>query len=345
MRETRSNSHQTTGMSDAGSAAYGGHVSAGDIGLRRHRATNRIGVTPLRRKPGLPQNSATRQASRPLSRPRARSGFLNRHRLKIIFALIALVLSVIALIGLVQAYRSFAGSQLFALRKVEVQGAAQTSAEELGQALRQKVGSQSLWQVDLSALRAEVMKQAWVEDAQVERVLPDTLRVTLSEREPFAPLRRANGSLIWVDRDGVLLGERAVIKNAAIPPVINGLDEGSSEETQVANKERLKTYQQIIAEFDQEEPKLSDKVDEINLEDLHDVRLRLVEKRISVMLGEKNFRARLLSALKVLDAVERKDIAALGLLNASDAERINKGARVAYLRATRDDRVIFKFAE
>ncbi|HWQ33468.1 MAG TPA: FtsQ-type POTRA domain-containing protein [Blastocatellia bacterium] len=345
MRETRSN-HQTA------EPDFSGPISAGDLGLRRHRTANGVGVTPPRHKTGLPNEPARGQqrhsakgANRPLSRPRETSGWLSRHRLKVFIALFALVLLVTVFSGMVWAYRSITGSQLFALHKIEVQGAVQTSPDELTQTLRQKAGGRSLWQVDLAALRTEVMKYPWIREAQLERVLPDTLRVTIDEREPFAPARRASGSLIWVDRDGVPLGERAVIKNGAIPPVISGLDEGDTPEVKEANKQRLNVYQQLLADLDREEPKLSDKVDEITLEDIHDVRLRLVEKNISVMLGDTNFRARLASALKILDAVERKDVAALGLLNASDAERIIKGERVAYLRATRDDRVHLKFAQ
>lgn len=344
MRETRSN-HQTA------EPDFSGPISAGDIGLRRHRAANGVGVTPPRRKPGLPsertrgpQSHRAKSASRPLSRPRASSGWLSRHRLKVFIALFALVLLVTVFSGMVWAYRSITGSQLFALHKIEVQGAVQTSPDELTQALRQQTGGRSLWQIDLAALRAGVMKYPWIREAQLERVLPDTLRVTIDEREPFAPVRRASGSLIWVDRDGVPLGERAVIKNGTIPPVISGLDEGATPEVKDANKQRLNVYQQLLADLDRAEPKLSDKVDEVTLEDIHDVRLRLVEKNISVMLGETNFRTRLESALRILDAVERKDVAALGLLNASDAERIFKGERVVYLRATRDDRVQIKFA-
>lgn len=338
MRANGNNNGQRTGQP----AFSGSGLSAGDIALRRHRVASGTGVVPPRRRPGLPtdrvRTGQTKTQSRPVSRSRASSGWLSRHGSKVLLAFVTLLVLVAAVSGVVRAYRSFVGSELFTLRQVEVNGAVRASREELTQMLRQKVGRQSLWQVDLVALRNEVLRYAWVREARVERVLPDTLRVTLSERDPFALMRRANGSVVWVDREGIVLGERTAFKNLAIPPIISGLEEG--EGSAAANRQRLNVYQQLLNELDKEEPKLSDKVDEINLDDVSDVRLRLVERKISVLLGEINFRARLEAALKILDAVDRKDVAALNLLNVSDAERIVNGGRVAYLRAVRDDRVI-----
>ncbi|HZS05806.1 MAG TPA: FtsQ-type POTRA domain-containing protein [Blastocatellia bacterium] len=340
MRPTRSNKGQMTGA-PAGQAGFSpGSYSPGDLAARHRYAPAGTGIVPPRRKPrGLPEERM-RNGKPVTSRSKVSSGWISRHRVTIFVTLIVLTLGALVSAGMVRAYRSFAGSHLFALRRVEILGTERMPREELTQALRQKIGKEGLWQADLAALRAEVMRYSWVRDAQVERVLPDTLRVTINEREPLALARRAGGAVVWVDRDGIVVGEQSAFKNRTIPPVISGLEEADGATVIEANRERLNVWQQLLSEFDRQEPRLSEKIDEINLADVHDVRLRLVEKKISVMLGETNFRARLEAALKVLDAVERKDVATLGLLNVGDAERIVSGGRVAYLKATRDDRVI-----
>jgi hypothetical protein len=43
--------------------------------------------------------------------------------------------------------------------------------------------------------------------AVVTRVLPDGIRVRITEREPKAVVRNAAGRFIWVDDDAVYLGE------------------------------------------------------------------------------------------------------------------------------------------
>ena len=184
-----------------GQRAFSDRVSAGDLALRRQRVASGTRIVPPRRRPGLAadrvRTGQVKTQSRPLSRPRTSAGWLGRHRTKVFLACVTLLVLVTALSGVVWAYRSFAGSQLFTLRQVEVSGAVRASREDLIQMLRQKVGRQSLWQVDLAALRNEVLRTAWVRDAQVERVLPDTLRVTLSERDPFVTITSAWSGPGW----------------------------------------------------------------------------------------------------------------------------------------------------
>jgi cell division septal protein FtsQ len=277
-------------------------------------------------------------------RPRRPPVISPAHIARLVRTGIILGLAVAIVWGLVGAYQAFAGSRLFALRRVEVLGAVRAAPEEIKRAVRQAV-SGSLWQVDLDELRREVEGQAWVREAEVVRVLPDTLRVAIAEREPFALQRRANGSLIWVDREGVAVGSRALFKTEAVPPLISGLEEGEGEAAGAANRRKLIVYQQLLAELDGGPARLSEVVDEVNLGDLQDVRLRLASRRLTVMVGERDFRPRLEAALKVLRAIERQDLAALGLLKVTDAERLLRGGRIAYLNATRPDRVIVGLAQ
>ncbi len=255
-------------------------------------------------------------------------------------ALVALIL----LISAVMAYDKFSSSRLFIIKEIDLQGTKKASREELLRVLA-SYKTQSLWQLDLPAIRAAVEKNPWVLEAEVSRVLPDALRVTVHEREPIAPARTANNSVVWVDRDGRSLGELDFNQTNQVPPVVDGLDEGSGEETKLANHRRMEIYQQVLRELDQTSPKLSEEIDEINLKDVQAVKLHLLKRNVTVMVGEAEFRTRLEKALKVLDAVERKDLSALGLLKVSDAEKLVSGNRIAYLNITRPEHVVVGFAE
>lgn len=344
MKEIYSNNHRSAGRHADDSVSPGNRtVSAGEIGLRRQRAAAGVGITPPRRKPGLPKKSG-QTAQRPVTSQRKSSGSGHSYRLRIALLLITLALTGTLLLGIGWAYRSFTGSDMFGLQQVLVKGAAQVSEDEVVSAMRQKVGAQSLWRIDLSALRQELLRSPRIRDAQVKRILPDKLEVTLFEREPFAPALLQDGSVIWVDRDGTIISGQAGRQTGNIPPIISGLHEGKNSEAAEIRKEQLQVYQQMLGDFDKEEPRLSERIDEINLADTQDVRLRLQEKKISVVLGPENFRTRLLTALKVLDAVERKDLSTLSLLNARDAERILNGEQVTYLRAMPEQRMAIGFA-
>ncbi len=74
------------------------------------------------------------------------------------------------------------------------------------------------------------------------------------------------------------------------------------------------------------------------------MRLRLADRRVMILVGGRDFRTRLQTALKVLDAADRQDVAALGFLKVTDAKRLLDGGEIAYLNASRAERVIVGLA-
>ncbi len=309
---------------------HGQKAAASDLAERHRRVS-----APRRRPAGLPKEEFARPQRQSL---RASQGW---RWLRIIGVLGAVSLVVV---GLISAYRVFASSSLFALREIEWRGIVRASQDEMERALRERT-SEGLWRADLRELRQTLKRYPWVREAEVVRVLPDKLLVTIHEREPLALARRSNGALVWVDRDGVVLGERLQFGQEMIPPLLSGLDENNDEAASEANRRRLLLYQQLLAELDQGERRLSGMVDEVELSDPQDVRLWLASRRLLVVVGERDFRPRLEAALKVLSAIERKDLSALSLLKVSDARRLINGGRVAYLNTTRPDRVIVGLAQ
>ncbi|MEQ9139129.1 MAG: FtsQ-type POTRA domain-containing protein, partial [Thalassobaculum sp.] len=73
--------------------------------------------------------------------------------------------------------------------------------------------------VDLDAVRQRVETLPWVKDARVERHLPDTLFITLTERRPLALWQR-HRALALVDEDGVVITDGKLGRFADLPIVI-----------------------------------------------------------------------------------------------------------------------------
>ena len=257
-----------------------------------------------------------------------------------VFGLVGLIL----LAGAVMAYNRFSGSQFFFVKEIELQGAKRASREELLRVL-EAYKTHGLWQLDLQAIRAAVEKNPWVLEAEISRVLPDALRVTVHEREPVAPWRNAHNSIVWVDRDGRSLGELDFNKLDKVPPIISGLEEGAGKETKAVNRRRMELYQQLLNELDQGGAKLTETIDEIKLDDLQAVRLHLLKYNVDVLIGGSEFRTRLEKAIKVLDAIERKDLSTLGFYKITDAERLVHGNRISYLNVTHAERVVVGLAD
>jgi cell division protein FtsQ len=210
------------------------------------------------------------------------------------------VLAILAIVTLFVGYRVAASASLFQLRSIDVTGTARTSAEEIAGLTRRAVAKTGVWRADLSAISAELERLPGVRRAVVSRVLPDRLRVRVTERVPVAVVRTAAGHFFWVDEEGVALGE---MKPADTVPsfFIRGWNEDGTEEARKDNAERVQKYGEVVRAWSA--LGLADRVSEVNLIDLHDVRAQLAgnDSEIEVRLGGQDLGERLKQALEALD--------------------------------------------
>jgi cell division septal protein FtsQ len=200
-----------------------------------------------------------------------------------------------------------------------------------------------VWRVQIKKIREQLKQHDLVEDAEVTRVLPDTIHVTIKEREPYT-LARSQDKLVCVDKNGMMFGDESLLKGSSIPPLVGGLVD-SGENILEENRRRMMLYQQLLRELDNAEPQLSSRLDEVIFDEEMNVRLILKDSRVAVMVGQEDFRTRLNAALDVLDAVRRKDAESLQVLKIEDAQKLLGGSRIAYLNATIPKRVIVGLAE
>ncbi len=91
----------------------------------------------------------------------------------------------------------------FTVRQIEINGVDRMAKLPIyAAALDQPSNAMPL--IDLDAVRARLLDQPWVKDAQVSRRLPDTLAIQITEREPVA-LWQNGGVVHLIDPDGVAL--------------------------------------------------------------------------------------------------------------------------------------------
>lgn len=245
--------------------------------------------------------------------------------------------------GLIFGLYLFGGSRFFALRDIELHDNKRVSYEEVLQIVRENTPD-GVWRVQLKKIRERLKQEDLIEDAEVTRVLPDRISVTLKEREPYT-LARTQTGLVCVDRNGVMFGRESLLKGLNIPPIVSGLVEGGGEDAKDANHQRMMLYQQLIKELDNAEPQLSPRIDEVIFDEEMNIRLILKDSSIAVMIGQEDFRTRLNAALDVLDAVRKKDAESLQVLKIEDAQKLLGGSRIAYINATIPKRVIVGLAE
>ncbi|MGI8837417.1 MAG: cell division protein FtsQ/DivIB [Pyrinomonadaceae bacterium] len=256
---------------------------------------NRSGISGERRSGAVTQKPARRESGgEPLStRLRALLGYVPAF-LKLA---LAIVIGVIVFAG----YRAAASASFFQLRTVEVQGTSRLQPEDIQALVRQSVDNTGVWQADLSGVTERIERLPWVRTAIVSRVLPDGIRVRITERAQRAVTRTPAGRFRWVDEDAALLGEMQPTDQ--LPAFfLRGLNDEDSESARAENRERVAKFLELQQAWD--DAGLSERVSEVNLMDLRDVRAQLAgdNSQIEVRLGSRDQAQRLKGALKVLDS-------------------------------------------
>jgi cell division protein FtsQ len=126
--------------------------------------------------------------------------------------------------------------------------------------------NRSIVSIPLDKRRSELEQIPWVETASVQRILPNHLRVELTERTPIAFLKNGN-ELALVDAQGVIL-DRPEGEDLHFP-IVTGISEDLPREQR---EKRMQIYQEFIKDVDLVRPGSSDRVSEIELANPKDLR-------------------------------------------------------------------------
>lgn len=255
-------------------------------GIGKHRVTSVAAQRPTRRESGADESL--------LVRLRSVAGYVPAF----FKLLLAIVIGVLAFAG----YRAAASASFFQVRNIEVQGTSRVSPDDVRAIVKKDAEKTGVWQADLKGMNAHLEKLPWVSSAVVSRVLPDAIRVRITERIPRAVVRTASGRFRWIDDDAVLLGE--MMPTDQIPAFfLRGLNEEDPAGAVKENRERVAKFMELQHDWDT--AGLSERVSEVNLIDLLDIRAQLAGEysQIEVRLGSEDHVKRLKAALvEVLDA-------------------------------------------
>jgi cell division protein FtsQ len=159
------------------------------------------------------------------------------------------------------------GRQMLLIRpeQIEVNGNHIVSREAVLQQFVRDRG-RSVLRVPLDARRSALEEISWVESATVQRILPNRLRVNLTERTPIAFLR--NGTeLALIDVHGVIL-DRPRGEDLQFP-IVTGLSENMPREER---GKRMQAYQEFMTDIDLVRSGSSDRVSEVDLANPKDLR-------------------------------------------------------------------------
>jgi cell division protein FtsQ len=263
--------------------------------LPAQKVGNRSGIGGKGRNSGVAQKPSRR--GRDSSEP-----FGSRLRNILVYVPSVLKVMLAVAIGVVffLGYRAAASASFFQIRTVEAQGLNRASLTSIQAAVRADVKETGVWRADLSQLSNHLQQLPWIRTAVVTRVLPDGIRVRIVEREPRAVVRSAAGRFVWVDEDAVLLEDMK--PTDPIPSFfLRGWNEEDLAASRTENRERVAKFLELQKDWDAQG--LSERVSEVSLLDMRDVRAQLAgdDSEIEVRLGAQDHGRRLRLALNVLD--------------------------------------------
>jgi cell division protein FtsQ len=147
--------------------------------------------------------------------------------------------------------------------------------------------------IPLDARRSALEELPWVESASVQRILPNHIRVEITERTPIAFLR--NGTeLALIDGQGVIL-DRPRGENFQFP-IVTGLSENMARDER---GRRVQTYQEFLRDIDMVRGGSSDLVSEVDLANPRDLRVVMTgiaspndSQAVSIQFGQNDFAAK-----------------------------------------------------
>ncbi|MGC1903884.1 MAG: FtsQ-type POTRA domain-containing protein [Candidatus Acidiferrum sp.] len=148
----------------------------------------------------------------------------------------------------------------------------------------------SVLSIPLDARRSALEELSWVETATVQRILPNRIRVEITERTPIAFLR--NGTeLGLIDAHGVIL-DRPRGEDFQFP-IVTGLSDSTSREER---GRRMQTYQEFLKDIDMVRSGSSDRVSEIDLSNPKDLRAVMTgissandQQAVAIQFGAADF--------------------------------------------------------
>jgi len=160
------------------------------------------------------------------------------------------------------------GVALVSAEQIEIRGNRFVPPDAITEKFSADLG-RSIVRVPLTERREGVESLAWVEEANVQRLMPNRIRVEITERAPIAFLRTGS-ELSLIDAQGVILDRPA--EGEFKFPVVSGITEITPAATR---QQHVNLYVQFMKDIERVQPGADDHVSEADITDASDLRVTL----------------------------------------------------------------------
>jgi cell division protein FtsQ len=172
---------------------------------------------------------------------------------------------------------------------VEIVGNENVSRRQIVDVMGGDIG-RNIFFVPLEQRKHQLEEIPWVESADVMRLLPNKLRVSIQERTPVAFVQ-LGGKVELIDAHGVVMDMPSNRAEHYSFPVIVGMGENEPLSTRAP---RMKIYMELTKALDADGSNSSQDLSEVDLSDPEDVKVTVSDPdgEVLVHLGSSNFAER-----------------------------------------------------
>ena len=125
----------------------------------------------------------------------------------------------------------------------------------------------SVLTIPLDKRRSQIEQIGWVESASVQRILPNRVRVEITERTPIAFVRNGN-EIALIDSHGVILDRPGDMDMRF--PIISGITDALPRDER---ERRMQTYQELVRDLNIINGDSSNQLSEVDLSNPKNVRI------------------------------------------------------------------------
>lgn len=214
-----------------------------------------------------------------------------------------------AVIGTFLAYACYRGSAILfssdalTVTRISVSGNARMSDGEV-LSLLDGLHGRNMVLLSLEGWRQKLMTSPWVADAAIRRVLPGTVDVVITERQPMGIARLGN-QLYLIDAGGGIIDEFGPNHAELDLPLIDGLEAAPGGEGLLIDAHRAGLVARLLTAL-QDRPDLARRISEVDVKDLRDAVVMLEGDTALVRLGDADFAERLQSYIDLAPALRER---------------------------------------
>lgn len=259
---------------------------------------------------------AAARKERRIASPRVRAWV---GRLSLVTGIIVVIsASVLVAWGLRRYLRS---SPRFALRTIQVDGTQRLTPHHVAQRGGLEAGL-NIFTIDVESAAAAIEADPWIEVAKVDKDLPDTIVIAVTEREPRA-LATVAGQLYLVDSSGEIFKELRS-GDPSDMPIITGVSAEEIAGDREGVRMRMRRALDIVSDLERAEIAERYPIQEIAIAADLSITVTLGSDGLTLVFGPPPYRGKIAKAARILEELRYRKLtsAVLFLDNRAHPERV-----------------------